>query len=55
MILTFIAQTIFLTSAAALFYAYVGYPLLVFAVSRLFPKPIRRAAYAPTVTVLIAA
>ena len=55
MILTFIAQTIFWTSAAALFYAYLGYPLLVFAISRFFPKEIKRAPYFPTVTVLIAA
>lgn len=55
MILIFIAQTIFWASAAALFYAYVGYPLLVFAVSRLRPKQIKRREYSPTVTVLITA
>lgn len=55
MILIFIAQTIFWTSAAALFYAYAGYPLLVYAVSRMRPRPIARAPFAPTVTVLITA
>lgn len=43
-------------SAAALFYAYAGYPILVFAVSRLFPKPTKRAHdFEPNVTVLITA
>lgn len=51
----FIAQTVFWSSAAALFYAYAGYPILVYVVSRLFPKPIDRAAHQPTVTVLITA
>jgi cellulose synthase/poly-beta-1,6-N-acetylglucosamine synthase-like glycosyltransferase len=49
------AQIIFWTSIAALFYVYVGYPLLVYAVSRVFPKNVNRAACAPTVTVLITA
>jgi cellulose synthase/poly-beta-1,6-N-acetylglucosamine synthase-like glycosyltransferase len=49
------AQIIFWTSLAALFYVYVGYPLLVYAVSRLFPKNIRRAVLEPTVTILITA
>ncbi|HXG85694.1 MAG TPA: glycosyltransferase family 2 protein [Pyrinomonadaceae bacterium] len=55
MTLNFIAQTIFWTSAAALFYAYAGYPILVYAVGRLFPKSIKRADCSPTVTVLITA
>ena len=55
MILIFIAQLIFWSSAAALFYAYVGYPILVFFISRLFPKQIKRAAFEPQVTVLITA
>lgn len=55
MTLIFIAQFIFWSSAAALFYTYAGYPILVYAIARLFPKPIKRAAFAPTVTVLITA
>ncbi|MBA2620606.1 MAG: glycosyltransferase family 2 protein [Acidobacteria bacterium] len=55
MTLNFIGQTVFWSSAAALFYAYVGYPLLVFAVGRFFPKPINRGRYSPDVTVLITA
>jgi cellulose synthase/poly-beta-1,6-N-acetylglucosamine synthase-like glycosyltransferase len=56
-IITPIAQIIFWTSVAALFYVYAGYPLLVYAVSRAFPKPIRRASLPvePLVTILITA
>ena len=47
--------TIFVASVAILFYVYAGYPLLVFAVARLFPKSIRRAEINPTVTIIITA
>ena len=50
-----IAQTIFWISVAALFYTYIGYPLFVYLVSRLLPKTINRADFAPVVTVLITA
>ncbi len=50
-----ITQTIFWLSIAALFYTYIGYPLFVYAVSRLLPKSVIRADFAPTVTVLITA
>ena len=53
--MTIIAQTIFWISAAALFYTYIGYPLFVYAISRLLPKPVLRAGFAPSVTVLITA
>lgn len=49
------AQIIFWTSVAALFYAYAGYPLLVYLISRAFPKNVRRAAISPDVTILITA
>jgi len=49
------AQIIFGASVAALFYVYVGYPLLVYAVSRLRPKTVKRREYAPKVTILITA
>lgn len=55
MTLTTLAQIIFWSSAGVLFYVYVGYPLLVFAVSRLFPKRTNRAAFEPPVSVIIAA
>ena len=49
------AEIIFWASAAALFYAYAGYPVLVWAVARLRPRPVRAAPFEPTVTVLITA
>lgn len=48
-------ETIFWSSAAALFYTYVGYPLLLLMVSTLRAKPVRRADYTPLVSVIIAA
>lgn len=50
-----IAKTIFFASAGILFYTYAGYPLLVWLVSRLFPKSVKRDSYEPRVTVLITA
>ncbi|MCU1288741.1 MAG: hypothetical protein JWN60_970 [Acidobacteria bacterium] len=49
------AQVIFTISVAALLYTYAGYPLLVFAVSRLQPKTVKRSEYEPSVTILITA
>src|ERR1044072_1080207 len=49
------AEILFWASAAALLYAYAGYPVLVWVVARLRPRPVRRAAVEPTVTVLITA
>jgi cellulose synthase/poly-beta-1,6-N-acetylglucosamine synthase-like glycosyltransferase len=48
-------KVIFWAAAAALAYAYVGYPALVWAVSRLRPRPVRRGPVEPTVTVIITA
>jgi cellulose synthase/poly-beta-1,6-N-acetylglucosamine synthase-like glycosyltransferase len=48
-------QIIFWTSVVALFYVYAGYPLLVYLISRAFPKTIKRAAFEPNVTILITA
>ncbi|HEX8735395.1 MAG TPA: glycosyltransferase family 2 protein, partial [Pyrinomonadaceae bacterium] len=42
-------------SVVALFYVYAGYPLLVYLISRAFPKTIKRAAFEPNVTILITA
>jgi cellulose synthase/poly-beta-1,6-N-acetylglucosamine synthase-like glycosyltransferase len=50
-----IAKIIFGASAAALFYVYIGYPLLVYAFSRLRPKLIKRGEFVPKVTILITA
>jgi cellulose synthase/poly-beta-1,6-N-acetylglucosamine synthase-like glycosyltransferase len=48
-------EIVFWLSVAALVYAYAGYPLLLVIVSAVRPSPVRRAAYTPTVTVIIAA
>ncbi len=48
-------QIAFWTCVALLGYVYVGYPVLVYLVSILFPKPIMSAPIEPTVTVLITA
>jgi len=50
-----IAQIVFWLSVGALVYVYAGYPVLVYLVSILFPKKIKRAAFEPKVTVLITA
>src|SRR5437879_2712738 len=49
------AEIIFWLSAGALFYTYVGYPLLLALVSTLRPRTIQRGNYAPPVTVIITA
>ncbi|HLM03082.1 MAG TPA: glycosyltransferase family 2 protein [Pyrinomonadaceae bacterium] len=49
------AQIIFWTGVAALFYVYAGYPLVVYLISRAFPKNVRRGHFAPRVTILITA
>ena len=48
-------QAIFWICVAMLAYIYVGYPLLVYLVGRLFPVPIKRGGIEPKVTVLITA
>ena len=49
------AKAVFWLGAAALLYTYLGYPLLLIVLSRLRPRPVRRAAFEPRVTVVIAA
>jgi cellulose synthase/poly-beta-1,6-N-acetylglucosamine synthase-like glycosyltransferase len=46
---------IFWLSAVALFYTYVGYPILVTLVSTIRPRTRRRGAFQPTVSVIITA
>ncbi len=53
--MTTLAQTIFWICAGLLAYVYLGYPLLVWLVSRVFPKPVKRSAIEPNVTILITA
>jgi cellulose synthase/poly-beta-1,6-N-acetylglucosamine synthase-like glycosyltransferase len=50
-----LAQVIFWFSVAALVYVYVGYPVLVYLVSLIFPKKIKRGSFQPKVTILITA
>jgi len=49
------AEIIFWLSAAALGYTYAGYPLLLLIVSRLRPREVRSADFAPAVTVIVTA
>ena len=49
------AKILFWLAAVALAYAYVGYPVLVWLVSRLRPRAVRRAQFEPVVTVVITA
>lgn len=49
------AEIVFWLSAAALFYTYAGYPLLLAVVSALRPRRVRRGEFAPTVSVIITA
>jgi len=48
-------EIVFWLALGALFYTYVGYPLLLVVLSALRGRPVRRVAYTPTVTVIIAA
>ncbi len=50
-----IAQIVFYTSLAIIALIYVGYPILVFIASRLFPWPVRQVDITPSVSVIIAA
>ncbi len=48
-------QIFFWACAGLLGYVYVGYPLLVYVASILFPKPVRSGEFEPRVTILITA
>ncbi len=48
-------QIVFWTCTGTLAYVYLGYPLIVYLVSRIFPKDVRRDEIEPRVTVLITA
>ena len=50
-----LAQAIFWLSSAALFYVYIGYPIVAYAISRVFPKPVRKGVFEPKVSVIITA
>lgn len=48
-------EILFWLSAAALLYTYIGYPLLVAAISKLLPRKIHRTKHQPAVTIIITA
>lgn len=50
-----VLQVIFILMLLVVLYAYVGYPLTVYVLSRLFPRPVRRADITPKVSLIIAA
>jgi cellulose synthase/poly-beta-1,6-N-acetylglucosamine synthase-like glycosyltransferase len=49
------AEVVAWISAAALFYTYAGYPILLFLLSKLRPRPVRRSESLPTVSLIITA
>lgn len=53
--LMLLAQVLFWLSVAALFYTYVGYPILVALISALRPRPVHRVPIEPLVTIIITA
>jgi cellulose synthase/poly-beta-1,6-N-acetylglucosamine synthase-like glycosyltransferase len=55
MMLRLLAEIGFGLSAAALFYTYAGYPLLLAFVSALRPRAVRRGEFEPTVSIIITA
>jgi cellulose synthase/poly-beta-1,6-N-acetylglucosamine synthase-like glycosyltransferase len=55
MTLALVAQIIFWLSAAALFYTYAGYPLLLAVISAVRPRQVRRGNFESTVSVIITA
>lgn len=55
MSIRFTAELIFWLSAAALFYTYAGYAMLIAGISTLRPRKVRRADYQPMVTIIITA
>jgi len=50
-----VVETAFWLSAAAFFYTYIGYPILLTVMSRLRPRVVNRAEITPSVTVIITA
>lgn len=53
--MTLVLEIIFWSAAALAAYVYVGYPILVYLVSRIFPRRVAQGPLEPTVTLIIAA
>ena len=49
------AEYVFWVALALVAYAYLGYPMLIVILARLWPRPVRAAPITPSVTVLITA
>src|SRR5215468_9985328 len=50
-----IAQVVFIAAMAMIAFTYAGYPALMFALSLVFRRPVRREDITPRVSVIIAA
>jgi cellulose synthase/poly-beta-1,6-N-acetylglucosamine synthase-like glycosyltransferase len=50
-----IARIIFIAALAMILFTYLGYPILIFTLSLLIPRPVRRAEICPRVSLIIAA
>jgi biofilm PGA synthesis N-glycosyltransferase PgaC len=50
-----IAEVVFWSAGSAVFYAYVGYPLLISLLASIRPKHVKKATYTPSVTLIIVA
>ena len=50
-----VALVLFIISATLIVYTYIGYPALLYVLSRLFGHPIRKAAITPRLSIIIAA
>ena len=48
-------EIVFFSSVALVVYAYLGYPIIIFALSRMLGRPVRRSEITPAVSVIIAA
>ncbi|MGH9766336.1 MAG: glycosyltransferase family 2 protein [Blastocatellia bacterium] len=53
--LSLIAQIVFIEAIALILFIYFGYPILMFAISRLMPRPVGRSEIQPRVSLIIAA
>ena len=52
---TILLQSVFWLAVIAVLYTYIGYPVLLFVLNRFRSRPVQRAPYLPTVTVIITA
>ena len=50
-----IIEIVFWVFVSLILYTYLGYPLVVLLLSRLFPRPIRKDDFSPSVSIIIAA